>query len=257
MFNGSFLTPRFQARHHPKAVALVLLILLVSSCTDGTKESRGLVIASHDTAVQPPGLESAEEAFGTSIEALTTDDIFESFQAFSDGDASVALLAGPAIDIAMQSSPGAHALLPLNLSDSNDHVLLIASRGTLIEPSGENQDINADVFPQGLETRQFAFGPTDSIGTDIATFGVRQLKGTTVNRFFTQRSTQLDSAQAVISAVKMVTWKSVPSWSPTTFQHSLKNLVSLLVLVLSGEDPQPCGGLSRAIWMTDLVQAPP
>ena len=44
-----------------------------------------------------------------------------------------------------------------------------------------------------------AFG---SIGTHDTTFGILQIKRTTVHRSLTQRSIQLDSASAVISAVK-------------------------------------------------------
>ena len=42
----------------------------------------------------------------------------------------------------------------------------------------------------------------DMIGTHVTTFGILQIKRTTVHRFLTQRSIQLGSAQAVISAVK-------------------------------------------------------
>ncbi|MAW29427.1 MAG: hypothetical protein CMP98_11560 [Gammaproteobacteria bacterium] len=42
----------------------------------------------------------------------------------------------------------------------------------------------------------------DTIGTQVTTFGILQIKRTTVHRFLTQRSIQLGSAQAVISAVK-------------------------------------------------------
>ena len=62
MFNGSlFVAPRFQVGHNQKAVRLILLILLVFSCRDGSREARGLVSASHNNAAQPPSLESAEE----------------------------------------------------------------------------------------------------------------------------------------------------------------------------------------------------
>ena len=42
----------------------------------------------------------------------------------------------------------------------------------------------------------------DTIGADVTTLGILQLKRTTVHRFLTQRSIQLGRAQAVISAVK-------------------------------------------------------
>ena len=62
MFNGSlFVAPRFQVGHNQKAVRLILLILLVFSCRDGSREARGLVTASHNNAAQPQSLESAKE----------------------------------------------------------------------------------------------------------------------------------------------------------------------------------------------------
>ena len=152
--------------------------------------------------MQPPGLEAAEQAFGTSVVARDTSDLYETFTAFTNGEANVALLAGPAIDMAIEASPGAQTLPPINVSDSKDHVLLIASRQAMVEPAGEDYDVNATRFPSGLEELRFAFGPQGTTGTDIATFGVRQIKGTTVNRFFTQRITQKDSFQSVIDAIK-------------------------------------------------------
>ena len=65
----------------------------------------------------------------------------------------------------------------------------------------------------------------DTIGTDVTTFGFLQIKRTIVHRFLTQRSIQLGSAQAVISAVKNATRKSLPSRTPTPLQRLLKNLV--------------------------------
>ena len=56
------MAPRLQVGHNQKAVCLILLIMLVSSCRDGSKDNHGLVTASHNNAAQPPRLESAEEA---------------------------------------------------------------------------------------------------------------------------------------------------------------------------------------------------
>ena len=99
--------PRFQVGHNQKTVRLILLILLVSSCGDGSRENRGLVTASHNNAAQPPSLESAEEdlAIPSKHSATATS---KRASSPSDGDSRVALLAGRAVGIAMRSSPEAH-----------------------------------------------------------------------------------------------------------------------------------------------------
>ncbi len=141
-------------------------------------------------------------SFGTSVIASNTSDLYATFAAFTNGDASVTLLAGPAIELAIEASPVSQTLPPINISDPQDQVLLIASRQAVVEPTDENHDVNATQFPFGLEDLQFGFGPEGTTVTDIATFGVRQIKGTTVTRFFTQRTTQKDSFQSVIEALK-------------------------------------------------------
>ena len=66
----------------------------------------------------------------------------------------------------------------------------------------------------------------DTIGTDVTTFGILQIKRTIVERFLTQRSIQLGSAQAVISVVINGDAEvSLPSRTPTALQRLLKNLV--------------------------------
>ena len=65
----------------------------------------------------------------------------------------------------------------------------------------------------------------ETIGTHDTTFGILQIKRTTVHRSLTQRSIQLDSASAVISAVKTGTAEVATSGTPTALQRSLKNLV--------------------------------
>ena len=101
------MAPRLQVGHNQKAVCLILLIMLVSSCRDGSRDNRGLVPASHNNASQPPRLESAEETLALPSKHSAT---AKSTRASSpsDGDSRVALLAGRAVENAMRSSLGAH-----------------------------------------------------------------------------------------------------------------------------------------------------
>ena len=150
------MAPRLQVGHNQKAVCLILLIMLVSSCRDGSRDNRGLVPASHNNAAQPPRLESAEEALALHRSTQQRENLRE-LQALQMATLGLHCSRDGRLklrcDLRLERIP----LSAISLSDSNDHVLLIASRGSLIKPSGDNQDINADMFPYGLKTLQFAF----------------------------------------------------------------------------------------------------
>lgn len=193
-------------------------------------------------------------SFGTSVIASNTSDLYATFAAFTNGDASVTLLAGPAIELAIEASPVSQTLPPINISDPQDQVLLIASRQAVVEPTDENHDVNATQFPFGIEDLQFGLdlkvqpSPTSRL---LGSVRSKAQPSPDSSHSAPLRRTAF-SLSSKLSRTEIS--KSVPYQSRPIRGLSKKSRCWLSALALCGAAPHPSSGLSTETWMRNMVR---